>query len=378
MKKYLYKKIYEQLNTGSLFLTNPHPMLEYINEKVKLLENADSDIDLLNIKIDIINEFYKIAKFDEKNSVVPEPFGYFENQQEKENFKNKILFEYDFCYYLGNIFYEYHKSLLNKKERIPIIDENKFMFSIVHYDELYSYALNEYYVVLAQTRRSEEVKVIHRQPVKKQIIDIVDYRGVLLPMSKDIPNEIPTPITNEYAYGATYILPSLIEHFLIIDIQSKLIHTLINNLKEKIENENIRLNDEENDYFNAFNQKDNKIFTRDEKYVRNFLYNMLLKYNIVDDNDKDKKLIILNKYKNDEGNSNEIFTLGSILSSHYAKSIIKRPYFRLLNSLFNPNSLNIRNNIAHGNSINMDYLSIGFTSVMMQLLWNIMTNDIFI
>lgn len=37
-------------------------------------------------------------------------------------------------------------------------------------------------------------------------------------MSKDIPNEIPTPLTNEYAYGATYILPSLIEHFLIIDI----------------------------------------------------------------------------------------------------------------------------------------------------------------
>ncbi|MBR3697011.1 MAG: hypothetical protein IKM97_01885 [Clostridia bacterium] len=80
-----------------------------------------------------------------------------------------------------------------------------------------------------------------------------------------------------------------------------MIHTLINNLKEKIENENIRLNDEENDYFNAFNKKSNKTFTRDEKYVRNFLYNMLLKYKIVDENDKDKKLIILNKYKNDEG-----------------------------------------------------------------------------
>ncbi|MBR3697010.1 MAG: hypothetical protein IKM97_01880 [Clostridia bacterium] len=99
MKKYLYKRIYEQLNTGSLFLNNPDPMLDYIKEKVKLLENAGSDIDLLNTKIDIINEFYKIAKFDKKNSVVPKPFSYFENQQEKENFKNKILFEYDFCYY---------------------------------------------------------------------------------------------------------------------------------------------------------------------------------------------------------------------------------------------------------------------------------------
>lgn len=40
--------------------------------------------------------------------------------------------------------------------------------------------------------------------------------------------------------------------------------------------------------------------------------------------------------------------------------------------------MNIRNNIAHANNENTDYLCLAITAIMMQLLWDICTGDIFI
>ena len=39
--------------------------------------------------------------------------------------------------------------------------------------------------------------------------------------------------------------------------------------------------------------------------------------------------------------------------------------------------LNMRNNIAHINNESSDYLCLGDTAVLMQLLWDIITEDIF-
>ena len=40
--------------------------------------------------------------------------------------------------------------------------------------------------------------------------------------------------------------------------------------------------------------------------------------------------------------------------------------------------MNIRNNIAYANNEDTDYLCLAITAIMMQLLWDICTGDIFI
>ena len=70
-------------------------------------------------------------------------------------------------------------------------------------------------------------------------------------------------------------------------------------------------------------------------------------------------------------------TLGSVIVSPYANSLIKKQYTKLFNLIFDPNELNMRNNIAHINNESSDYLCLGDTAVLMQLLWDIITEDIF-
>ena len=47
------------------------------------------------------------------------------------------------------------------------------------------------------------------------------------------------------------------------------------------------------------------------------------------------------------------------------------------NLILDPNELNMRNNIAHINNESSDFLCLGDTAVLMQLLWDIITEDIF-
>lgn len=378
MENYLYKKEFCLLNTGGLFLNNPQEMLKYVEEKANLLINAKSNEELLNIKINILEEFNKIAKYDEKNSNVPEPFGEFKSEQEKENFIKKHIFVDDFVYYLGNIFLNYHESLLKNKDKITLIDEHVFYNSIVRYDELYNCALNEYLTTLSGKKYEEIIEFPHRKKINKKSITMVDYRGTVFPIENDLPNDVPNPITDEHSYGATFILPALIERFLIIQIDSILIHNAINKITELLENKAIMLTEKEAEYYNIFKLKGNKTFFKSENDIRTNLYAMFTKYNVIEDND-DMKLMFFKEYYVTKEGKKELkkLTLGSIINSQYAKSIIKKQYFKLLNILFSTNELNIRNNIAHGNNQNIDYLCIGITSVMMQLLWDIISRDIF-
>ena len=95
--------------------------------------------------------------------------------------------------------------------------------------------------------------------------------------------------------------------------------------------------------------------------------------------DEDIKLLILHEYinKKDGKKIKNKLTLGSVIVSPYANSLIKKQYTKLLNLIFEPNELNMRNNIAHINNENSDYLCLGDTAVLMQLLWDIITEDIF-
>ncbi len=377
MEEYLYQKEYVMLNNMQLHLSNPEPMLKYIDEKVEKLIKAKSKNEEINIKLEILDEFYKILKYDAKNTICPEPLGHFETKEEKDELIKKKIKINDLVYYLGNICINYHKKLIAKeyRERVPIITNE----ATIKFNEIYIRALNEYF----ETLKGNEYKGIFENPPKKQqnlqIIRMIEYRGVVFPMAEPLTNNKIECIRDEHAYGTAFILPTLIERFLIIQLDSKILKNLMKELKDKIEKENIKLTDEEKQYYNIITEKGDKTIFASEKFIRANIYKMFIKYRIINEEDEDIKLLILHEYinKKDGKKIKNKLTLGSVIVSPYANSLIKKQYTKLLNLIFDPNELNMRNNIAHINNESSDYLCLGDTAVLMQLLWDIITEDIF-
>lgn len=377
MEEYLYQKEYVMLNNMQLHLSNPEPMLKYIDEKVEKLIKAKSKNEEINIKLEILDEFYKILKYDAKNTICPEPLGHFETKEEKDELIKKKIKINDLVYYLGNICINYHKKLIAKeyRERVPIITNE----ATIKFNEIYIRALNEYF----ETLKGNEYKGIFENPPKKQqnlqIIRMIEYRGVVFPMAEPLTNNKIECIRDEHAYGTAFILPTLIERFLIIQLDSKILKNLMKELKDKIEKENIKLTDEEKQYYNIITEKGDKTIFASEKFIRANIYKMFIKYRIINEEDEDIKLLILHEYinKKDGKKIKNKLTLGSVIFSPYANSLIKKQYTKLFNLIFDPNELNMRNNIAHINNESSDYLCLGDTAVLMQLLWDIITEDIF-
>lgn len=377
MEEYLYQKEYVMLNNMQLHLSNPEPMLKYIDEKVEKLIKAKSKNEEINIKLEILDEFYKILKYDAKNTICPEPLGHFETKEEKDELIKKKIKINDLVYYLGNICINYHKKLIAKeyRERVPIITNE----ATIKFNEIYIRALNEYF----ETLKGNEYKGIFENPPKKQqnlqIIRMIEYRGVVFPMAEPLTNNKIECIRDEHAYGTAFILPTLIERFLIIQLDSKILKNLMKELKDKIEKENIKLTDEEKQYYNIITEKGDKTIFASEKFIRANIYKMFIKYRIINEEDEDIKLFILHEYINKKDNKKikNKLTLGSVIVSPYANSLIKKQYTKLFNLIFDPNELNMRNNIAHINNESSDYLCLGDTAVLMQLLWDIITEDIF-
>lgn len=375
MEEYLYQKEYVMLNNMQLHLSNPEPMLKYIDEKVEKLIKAKSKNEEINIKLEILDEFYKILKYDAKNTICPEPLGHFETKEEKDELIKKKIKINDFVYYLGNICINYHKKLIVKeyRERVPIITNE----ATIKFNEIYIRALNEYF----ETLKGNEYKGIFENPPKKQqnlqIIRMIEYRGVVFPMAEPLTNNKIECIRDEHAYGTAFILPTLIERFLIIQLDSKILKNLMKELKDKIEKENIKLTDEEKQYYNIITEKGDKTIFASEKFIRANIYKMFIKYRIINEEDEDIKLLILHEYinKKDGKKIKNKLTLGSVIFSPYANSLIKKQYTKLFNLIFDPNELNMRNNIAHINNESSDYLCLGDTAVLMQ--WDIITEDIF-
>ena len=141
--------------------------------------------------------------------------------------------------------------------------------------------------------------------------------------------------------------------------------------------------------FNGF------VFTDDEKYINSIsklyedkeLYNRLSNQSRLLSEDFSSEYFALKvlkvyetaieNYKKDNKKIKNKLTLGSVIVSPYANSLIKKQYTKLFNLIFDPNELNMRNNIAHINNESFDFLCLGDTAVLMQLLWDIITEDIF-
>ena len=352
-----YKKEFKISETNGLILMNPNKMIEYIQCKVdELLEIKDPKL-LLEKKIEIINEFYEIVRYDKKHSIFPIFNMSILNDKQRKEYIDKKIFISDLVYYLGNIFSNYHMYSI---EDIPIIGNNAIGIGI-HYDDLYYYAINEYYIILLN---HEIPNVINKRELyhvykHKKYHDIIDYRGIPLDILRDIPEEVEMPIIDRSAYAATFITPTLIERFLLSEITLKIIRDGLSKIDKKM-----LKTETEKTLYDIFMKKGTKIFDRD---VKPDLYEILKRNNLLEE---DSARFLLGK--DEEGKS---ITLGDIFHSKYCYKIIKKQYYKLLYDLFV--TLNLRNNIMHGNDDSMNYYAIGLTSIMIEILLTIIRGEIF-
>lgn len=379
-KPYLYQKEFALLSNGNILLKNPQILLKYIAEKVQDLEKNYHTGNELNIKLTILNEFFEMYEYDYENAKFPEPFGVFENQQKKEEFKKKSLLLNEMVLSLGNIYTNFHTNIAKKKMPIPIYDIPNF---IVNYNELYNKTINEYFSTLLGIQPNEIVNTKlsqnGKEKIDEEVMELVDveYRGIVSRTAIPIEDKNIIPEKTLHSYGASYILPSLIESFLALKLQSKMIHMCLEKIQELENQGKVELEIEEKNICDCFNLNEEKsrIFLNDKTQMLTALYNVFTKYKVIEKNKYNEIILV---QSSDYGR--KPITLGSILNenNNFVKQNIKPEYLKLLSSLFDAQKLNIRNNIMHCNNASFDYFNIGITSIMLQLFWDIMSNEILI
>lgn len=342
-KNYLYQKQYKMIQNGNVILINPENAQLYIKEKInKLLENKDYTQNS-SIKQQILKEFLEIYKYDCENTILPEPFGIFTNQEEKERFiKNKLLIE-DVNLYLGNIFANYHEIMYKQNYPLPMFDIPKL---VIDYNSIYHRALNEY---------------------------IGTYLGIEYPdilNFKDKSNYL-------HAYGTAYMLPPLIEQCLSINLKVKMFNQAVKDINKLREEKDLELNQKEKQLLEIFTIPGHKTLNEDEKKVMKIMYDMFIRLNIIKE-DSVNEMILVGEAKQKRDKKKIIRTIGTLISSKYAKEVVKPEYLQILDILFGTDKLNIRNNIMHDNNTTFDYSNINMTAIMMQILWDIGLGDIFL
>lgn len=348
-----YKKEFAMTPHGSALLQNPAPAIAYVEEMIDaLLKTRDDHKAQRDLKCQIFSDFKAIYEYDLDNAIFPEPFGTFSSEETKDQFiKLKLLYE-DFQLYLGDIFVNYHCQLA-KMNQIPTIDTSPF---VIDYNELFNTALAEYIRVLlriphpVQIRRKDEIAPEY---------STVDYRGMEI--------SLPTGRVQRqvHACAATFILPSMIEHNLLLYLENTVIAQWLEGMTGK------NLTHDEAALYQRFldmKKTGHGILDGDKKMTMERIWEMGVKYGAFSDDRSMKEILC--------GRDGSFNTLGAILKSSYARSRIRAEYLQILDYLFDKKMLNLRNSIAHGISTTYDYLSLAFVGVMTQMIWDIGTNDV--
>lgn len=371
-----YKKNYILHKNGYLVLTNPEKALKYIQKMYdKLIININNKAAIKEIKLEIINDYKKICKYDNKNSFYPNLIGTFKYSNEKDLKRKKILLE-DLVLYLGNIYLNFHSYILNNKLQFPIISIPKFG---VDYNNAYIKAIDEYFTVLKGDKYPINFLKYYDSNINNSFINIIN--GNIEHIEENNIENIQQPIRNEYVYGTIYIIPALIEKFLIASLKTKLINKCVEILEEMINHDVIELTKEEQIVYNICSTKEHQLISEN---IDEEIYRMFVKYCIIKET-SDNELIITGKciksdYFDKDGktiNQKHNISIGDIIFSNYAKQVINKEYLYLINCLFNPELLNLRNNIMHGNNPEFNYFCISISSVLIQLLWDITDNSIY-
>ncbi len=349
----LYQKEFEMTPRGGVLLKNPQQVAAYVDEKIaQLLKTKDDHIAQREVKCKIFSDFKGIYEYDVENAIYPEPFGTFASEEAKQAFiKLKLLYE-DFQLYLGEIFVNYHHEL-TKSNPIPMIDASTL---VIDYNELFDTALAEYIRVLHGIPHPVQLRA---KDIREPEFSTVEYRGEEL--------RIPTGRVSRqvHACAATFILPSFIEHFLLVYLEGSVKMQWLLGMRGKA------LDPDEAELYNkclAMTRNGHGVMTEDKNTVLERVWNMGVKYGAFQEDQSMKEMLC--------GRNKSFNTLGVILQSDYARSRIRPEYLQILDYMFGKKMLNLRNSIAHGLSTTYDYLSLAFVGVMVQIVWDIGSNDV--
>lgn len=355
MAEKFYKKEFFAEKGMYTKLSNPEQAIDYINEKlVKLLEAPTFEKEA-KIKSEIFKDFKEIYEYDIINAKFPDPPGHFDNKEKKEDFIAKKILIQDMGIYLSDLFRNYHQIHYLNTKIIPriIIPE-----TMIGYNEIYYKAICDYYSLILGMDYPYEITengLIYRKNIEK---------SEFCSLEKNIEN-------GEHAVTATFLLPSLIEHFLLDKLQKRMLYKGITEINTLVKENKIILEEIDDKIIKKFESLKNGIhevtFLGSEEYIMGRVYSLFVKNKVLDKS-KDNEMILVGKKR----------TLGAVLYSKYAKSQIKEEYMYILDSLFSTKKMNLRNSIMHGNNTTYNYLEVGIVSIMFEILWSIARGDIFI
>ncbi|MBQ9280423.1 MAG: hypothetical protein IJ215_05225 [Clostridia bacterium] len=343
----------KMLSDGRNFNIDSKEAEEYISQKIDELIAVHRKSEERSKKIEILEEVWNIIDNAVAHGSFPRAFGYFKTEKQREEFEQQHFKMNAVSYYFGNIFSNYHQRIFENHLPFCIIN-GTFNNNIIRFHELYNRSLNDYAAAL---------------------LHIPAYNPLNLPIDKPC-YMVGNLIMGEHAYATSFIVPALIERFLIIQLSSKILHESINVLSNLLDKGKIYLSKEEMWYYETFSKRESQTFDRD---LRPDLYTLFIKYHVLEESD-DIKQIFLNHLTTQVKKKKmkfEELTLGGLFYSEYVKKQIEPNYYRLLKFLFHAKDMNVRNHIMHANNEFFDYFGIGITSIMVQLLWDILSEDIF-
>ena len=176
----LYHKVFKNHSDLSTYLDNPDPFIEYTGELLKRLVHAQSMDEFHEAKISILKDFCEIYNYDIINAEFPEPVGYFGDKKEKKEFIEKKVLLQDMVLYLGSVYKKYHTLIYEENGRLPEIQLKSLA---IDYNEIYQKAEEDY------------------------ISAIIDRKS--------------------HAITASFVLPSLIERGLAMNLQNRMLYKSI-------------------------------------------------------------------------------------------------------------------------------------------------------
>lgn len=240
---------------------------------------------------------------------------------------------------------------------------------VINYEEMYRFATNDYFMNLIGVPQQRFAGIAGNVVFDSSFV----MKGLIqYPTSP----EKWQPGRYWNTYGAMFIYPMLLDHFLLMYLQNKVLYKGLDALGMQLQNGTVNLGDEEQKLYEGFinaRRTGHGTFCGTQLDTMKRIYDVFAKYKVLSLSDDEKQILIGANGKNAEN------TIGTVLHSNFAEKEIRPEYYTLFQYLFGRNpGLSIRNNTMHGNSTVYDYSLIGFSAIMLQLLWAIGNGWIFV
>lgn len=198
----------------------------------------------------------------------------------------------------------------------------------------------------------------------------IDYDGIY----RKAVEEYIDSIVNEklHAVTASFVLPSLIERGLVINLQNRMLYKSIGRLPDKNNLKRV-LDDDEEEYLEAFlHNTDSFRFNAKESHVMGKIYALFVREGALEETAENEMILTGTGQK---GRKKLTRTLGTLLKTDLAKEEILPEYLEIMEAVFG--RLNVRNCIMHGLEETFDYLNMGLVATMFQLLWDVAMCEVF-